>query len=293
MTTMNISRQNIAGVCNLKCNLAFDYPTSNCTATNHGTMIALTYDNGTVPPVKYNNLDYNVQDVYIVSPSRHVFNGEQLPGEVFINHVSTSGGPGLVICIPIMVGSISDPMMEAIIGQVSTGAANSGESTTVRTDYNLKNIVPSKPFFNYNALNKEWVVFGVVDAIHLSYGTIQTMKNMITAMPPIMDGPKLYINTTGPNHKVNDGQIYIDCQPTGSSEETTDVEQEANIPDIEVNFTMDDILKSPITMFLIAGAIFFILVLGFSALVSVFSGTKIPLVEQAKKAMQPKGAAAT
>ena len=290
---MNISRQNIAGICNLKCNLAFNYPTSNCTATNHGTMISLTYDNGTVPPVKYNNLDYNVQDVYILSPSRHVFNGEQLPGEVFINHTSTSGGPSLVICIPIMQGSISDSMMEAIVSQVSTGAANSGESTTVRTDYNLKNIVPSKPFFNYNSLNKEWVVFGMVDAVHLSSGTIETLKGLISAMPSIPDGPKLYVNTTGPNYKLNDGKIYIDCQPTGSSEENTDVEEETTVPDIEVNFTMDDILKSPVTIFLIAGAIFFILILGFSALVSVFSGTKIPLVEQAKKAMQPKGSAAT
>ena len=148
-----------------------------------------------------------------------------------------------------------------------------------------------KPFFNYNAVNKEWVVFGIVDAIHLSYGTIQTLKNLVTAMPPIMDGPKLYVNTTGPNHKVNDGQIYIDCQPTGSSEETTDVTEETTIPDIEVNFTMDDILKSPVTMFLLAGIVFFILIFGFNALISLFSGTKIPLVEQAKKAMQPKGAA--
>ena len=285
---MNISRQNIAGVCNLKCNLAFDYPTSNCTATNHGTMISLTYDNGSVPPVKYNNLDYNVQDVYILSPSRHVFNGEQLPGEIFINHTPTSGGPGLVICIPIMLGSISNSMMENIISQVSTGAANSGESTVIRTDYKLENIVPIKPFFNYSAVNKEWIVFGLVDAIHLSYKNIQTLKGLVTGMPPIMEGPKLFVNTSGPNQRLTDGQIYIDCQPTGSSESTTDVTEETTTPDIEVNFSLSDILKSPITMFLIAGAIFFILILGFSALVSVFSGSKIPMVEYAKKAMKPK-----
>lgn len=271
---MNISRQNIIGVCNLKCNLAFNYPKSNCSATNYGDSIKLTYDNGTTPPVKYNNVDYNVQDINIVSPSRHLFNGSQVPGEMFINHISTTGAPPLVICIPIISGAISLQLLEDIIKQVSTGAANSGESTVVKTDYDLNNIVPLRPFFNYTAEHTEWVVYGAIDAINLNDNTINTLKTLITPIAPIIEGAKLYINTTGPNKATNDGQIYIDCKPTGQSQEMVEIEEAKAIP--EVSFNISDILKSPFFMFLIGGLIFFLIIFGFNALISYMTGTKIP-----------------
>jgi carbonic anhydrase len=264
MTTMNISRQDIAGECNLKCDLRLNYSTSNCSASNYGNMIVLSYDNPTSAPVRYNNSDYNVQDVNIVSPSRHYFNGDQMPGEIFINHVSKNGSPGLTICIPIVEGSISSKMIDDIVTQVSTGAANSGETTVVRTDYNLENIVPLKPFFNYTASNREWVVYGIVDAIKLNSGTIDTLKRLISAQPTITDSAKLYINVLGPNKSIGDGQIYIDCQPTGSSEETENVES-IKVPDIN-EFTLTDILKNPIVLFLLSGIIFYILIFGLNAI---------------------------
>ena len=261
---MNISRQDIAGECNLKCDLRLNYSTSNCSASNYGNMIVLSYDNPTSAPVRYNNSDYNVQDVNIVSPSRHYFNGDQMPGEIFINHVSKNGSPGLTICIPIVEGSISSKMIDDIVTQVSTGAANSGETTVVRTDYNLENIVPLKPFFNYTASNREWVVYGIVDAIKLNSGTIDTLKRLISAQPTITDSAKLYINVLGPNKSIGDGQIYIDCQPTGSSEETENVES-IKVPDIN-EFTLTDILKNPIVLFLLSGIIFYILIFGLNAI---------------------------
>ena len=111
---MNISRQNIAGVCNLKCNLSFDYPTSNCTATNHGTMISLTYDNGSVPPVKYNNLDYNVQDVYILSPSA-IYNTSLLSVKQ-INSLSIVGKISFSILNLLMNPSHCTPLPYTLIG---------------------------------------------------------------------------------------------------------------------------------------------------------------------------------
>ena len=261
---MNISRQDIAGECNLKCDLRLNYSTSNCSASNYGNMIVLSYDNPTSAPVKYNNSDYNVQNVNIVSPSRHYFNGEQMPGEIFINHVSKNGSPGLTICIPIVEGSISSKMIDDIVTQVSTGAANSGETTVVRTDYNLKNIVPMKPFFSYSAVNKEWIVFGIMDAVKLNTTTIETLKTLITSLPTIKAGPTLYVNMLGPNKSNGDGQIYIDCQPTGSSEETENVES-IKVPDIN-EFSLTDILKNPIVLFLLSGIIFYILIFGLNAI---------------------------
>jgi carbonic anhydrase len=286
MATMNISRQNIIGVCNLKCNLSFKYPTSNCSATNYGNMIRLTYDNGTSPPVKYNNSEYNVRDVSIVSPSRHLYNGQEIPGELYINHNSTTGAPALVICMPIIKGNEGNKMLEDIIGQVSTGAANSGESTIIKTDYNLDNIVPMKPFFNYTKKNEEIVVFGLIDALSINTVSTNSLKGLITDLPKINGGYKLYVNTTGPNRSLNDGQIYIDCKPTGSSEETTDIEQEKSTPTI--NFSMDDILKSPIFLFLVGCLIFFILIFGFNVIVSYATGTKIPALSELQKKLKPK-----
>lgn len=282
---MNISRQSIAGTCNLKCNLSFNYPVSNCTATNYGNLIHLSYDNGSVPPVKYNNDDYNVQDVSIVSPSRHLFNGEQLPGEIFINHVSTTGAPPVVICIPIMAGQTSDKMLEEIIQQVSTGAVNSGESMTIKTEYTLNNIVPSKPFFNYTSQNKEWIAYGVIEALHLNYKSIQTLKSLVTALPPIIEGPKIYVNTTGPNMKNNTGEIYIDCKPTGTSQDTTEVTEQKSEP---ISYSATDIFTNPIFLFLISGSIFFLLIFVFSGLLSYLTGGKMPSLSELKDKLSKK-----
>jgi len=288
MTTMNISRQSIAGICNLKCNLSFNYPVSNCTATNHGNLIHLTYDNGSSPPVKYNNSDYNVQEVAIVSPSRHLFNGQQLAGEIFISHVSTTGAPPVTICVPITVGATSNVMLEQIINQVSTGAANAGESMTIKTNYILNNIVPSKPFFNYTSQNREWVVYGLIDAVPLNNRTIQTLRSLITALSPILAGPKLYVNTSGPNKKNNTGEIYIDCKPTGSSEETTEVTEEKSEP-VSYSFTLGDIFKNPIILFLISGSLFLLLIFIFSGLMSYLTEGKLPSLSELKEKLSKKG----
>jgi hypothetical protein len=288
MATMNISRQSISGICNTKCNLSFDYPESNCTASNHGNLIQLSYDNGSVPPVKYNNIDYNVQNVAIVSPSRHLYNGQQLPGEIFIKHISTNAAPIFIICVPIMVSETSDTMLEEIINQVATGAANSGESTTIKTDYTLNNIVPTKPFFNYTSDNQEVVVYGLITAANLNRTTIQTLRNLVTALPPILEGPKLFVNTTGPNKKTNSGEIYIDCKPTGSSEETTQVTEEKSEP-VSYSFSLESILKNPIFLFLISGSLFILLIFIFSAILSYSIQGKVPSLSELKDKFSKKG----
>ena len=288
MATMNISRQSISGICNTKCNLSFNYPESNCTASNHGSLIKLTYDNGTSPPVKYNNNDYNVEGVFIFSPSRHLYNGQQLPGEIAISHISTNGAPNLTIFVPIMVSETSDTMLEEIINQVATGAANSGESTTIKTDYTLNNIVPTKPFFNYTFNNGEVIVYGLITAANLNRTTIQTLRNLVTASPMILEGPKLFVNTTGPNKKTNSGEIYIDCKPTGSSEETTEVTEEKSDP-VSYSFTLEELLKNPIFLFLISGSLFILLIFLFSGILSYSIEGKVPSLSEVKDKFSKKG----
>ena len=69
MTTqnINITTENIKGVCDLKCAYNFTYPESSLTATNDGVMISLTPDNSNTSPVVYNTQKYNVSKITIVS----------------------------------------------------------------------------------------------------------------------------------------------------------------------------------------------------------------------------------
>jgi carbonic anhydrase len=271
MATMNISRQNITGVCNLKCDLNYNYPTSNCNASNYGNAISLSYDNTSVAPVKYNNVEYNVESVQIVAPSLHAYNGSQVTGEVVINHVSKTGAIPVIIYVPIIPGSISLQMLDDIINQVAAGAPNAGENTSVKTSsYTMENVVPKRQFFSYTAMNQERVVFGLTEAVKLNSETIKKLNNLITPQAPIPSGPSLYVNTLGPNKSNGDGQIYIDCQPTGNSEETTTVEDTKTTPDS--TFNMDDIIKNPIFAFFLGGAIFFIVIFAFSYILTFITG---------------------
>ena len=103
---MNISQENITGICDLKCFLSFNYTTSNCTAQNNGFNIKLSYDKSKMPPVLYNDEKYHVHEISIFSPSVHLFENANVNGEIIINHISTTGGTPLNISIPIV--SLSD-----------------------------------------------------------------------------------------------------------------------------------------------------------------------------------------
>ena len=63
---INISQQNVTGPCDLKCAYSFTYQESTLTAKNNGSFIMLSYDNGSVPPVLYNNQKYTVTNILIV-----------------------------------------------------------------------------------------------------------------------------------------------------------------------------------------------------------------------------------
>ena len=112
-TPMNISPQNIAGTCNYKCAFSFDYPVSSCTATNAGNNITLSYTDST-SPVTFNKTKYNITSCYIYSPSLHSYNNVQADAELFIMHTPTSGGQGLMVCIPISTNGTSNAASNTI-----------------------------------------------------------------------------------------------------------------------------------------------------------------------------------
>jgi hypothetical protein len=261
---INISAENIAGKCDLKCSYNFKYSSSNSTAINQGVLIGITYDNSSVPPVTYNNQQYTVSTIMITSPSIHIFNNTTMPGEIIIEHVPVKGGNQLNVCIPFSSSSESSNASEIItelIQKVATNAPSRGNSTNLNmTNFNLQYIVPRKPFFAYSNNNQDFIVFGAIAAIPLSSSTISTLQQIIQPFPIPTPGGDLFYNSSGPTTGVQIGDgLYISCQPTGSSDEETAVTYD--VPSSSVDFS--NILNSPVFFMLIlivVGCLLFIIV---------------------------------
>lgn len=246
---INISPKNITGKCDLKCSYAFKYPISNSTARNDDIMINLTYDNSSTPPVLYNNQKYIVNNISIVSPSIHTFNGNSMPGEIIIYHNPQQGGNTLAVAIPFSSSSESSTAgttITEIINLVSLNAPSSGESTNLNlNNFTLQNIVPKKPYYAYTYDTTDWLVFGQLEAIPLSSSTISTLQKIIKPYSLSTPGNELYYNPNGPNMGLSIGDgIYISCKPTGSSEDETSVTYNNNNNTYTDFSTIKNIFKS-------------------------------------------------
>lgn len=242
---INISRQNVSGKCDLKCSYNFKYNKSNSTATNNGIMISLSYDNSVEPPVIYNSQKYIVSNVFITSPSVHMFDGKLVDAEIIIEHTPILGGSEFKVGIPIISGvesSMSSIFLTEIIETVSTNAPSEGDSTNLNmNDFTLQEIVPNKQFFNYISSDNNqniWVVFGSLHAITISKHTLKTLSQIIQAYPLPTPGNELFINEVGPNKNKDLGDgIYISCNPTDSSQEEVPVSRSKNNLVSDISFS--------------------------------------------------------
>jgi hypothetical protein len=270
---MNISASIVSGQCIEKCTYLFNYPTSNCVATNKTYYISISYDATAASPVKFNNDNYNVKEIIIVSPSIHEFNGEPVEGELIINHIPLGAGSSLYVCIPIVSGGLSTkatPIIEEIISAVAHNSPKSNEQTIVNVDeFTLNSFVQLYlPFYNYSTPNKsQFIVYGINEAINISPASITDLINITAPGATETNVPSLselfvktdkngnvipfFVNPNGAsNSEINNGEIYIDCRPTGSSEETTGVITSKST--VKNDFSPEAILNSPIVFFLLS-----------------------------------------
>ena len=174
-----------------------------------------------------------MKEVRIYSPSLHSFNGTKSDGEFIIIHNTSSGASPLLVCIPIKSSNSSDESsknLTTIIQTVSSNAPASSEKTTVAISrFNLNAFVPRKPFFSYTATepyqpcsttNVEYIVYPSDSAIGLTERVLTALEKVITANSyDIKASPGLFFNPKGPTSGAGSGEIYIDCQPVGESEE--------------------------------------------------------------------------
>ena len=288
--SINISRENVQGTCDLKCAYNFKYHESNLTAKNNEVMISLTYDNGNIPPVLFNQQKYTIDSIMIVSPSIHVFNGATTNAEIVVKHTPVAGGPQLAVCVPIKESSDSSTatnLLTQILMGVANNAPSKGESTNLNiSDFTLNNIIPKKPFYSYTGANEptEWIVFDILYAIPLNNKILNGLTQIIKPFPLPTSGKGLFYNSSGPNNiSLGEKGIYISCNPTGSSEEETDVEYSKTSTSYDLTSLFNNPAGSIIFQILMASSIFIVLFLmlnyGYGLLtsdVTKLPGFKIP-----------------
>lgn len=267
---IDISIANIKGKCSYKCSYSFHYNNSSCIITNRGNYLSLSYDKSSTPPVIYNSTNYDVEEVRLYIPSLHSYSGSKSDGELIVVHTSNVGTSPLLVCVPIKSNNVSNNsslLFQTIINTASNNAPADGESTTVNvTNYNLSDLIPNKPFFSYTATEPYQPCSNIVDyivyiplngALDIMPDTLTKLESIISSNPyDIKKGPNLFYNEKGPSQIGDgDGEIYIDCQPVGHSEETTQTVTNNNNP-----ISFKDWLKEPIVK-LILGSLLFIVIL--------------------------------
>jgi hypothetical protein len=240
-TLMNISETSpfYKGECSLKCDYSFLYNLSTCRAYHQENSISFSYDSNTngSAQVSYNGIEYNVWFVELITPSIHLFNGQQTSAELFIIHTPLVAGPSLYVCIPIVGSTGIDIVMSPATQLVSEMISQSielipkdGEETTLNLQgYSLEHIVPKQPFYSYTDIsnNATYVVYGAKSGVTVSDKLIKRLSEILSpSNDTTQNGLPFFMNKKGPTNlslqNLSD-EIYIDCQPTGSSTEQTNI----------------------------------------------------------------------
>jgi carbonic anhydrase len=268
---IDISMSKIKGNCVLKCSYGFHYGNSSCIATNRGDYISIAYDQSSSPPVLYNATSYNVKEIRLYTPSLHSYNNVKTDGELVIVHNSNIGAKPLLVCIPIKSNnstSNSSMFFKTLVDTVASNAPVDGETTNVNIPtFNLDLLVPKKPFFSYSATepyqpcieNVDYVVFDPLQrSLDIMTDTLSKLQTIISSNSyDIKTGPNLFYNDKGPSLGTGD-DIYIDCQPVGSSNETVEVVTDMGTSPYPS--TIKDWLNNPLVK-LILGSLLFIILL--------------------------------
>jgi len=281
---INIDAEKQSGTCDLKCDYQFNYSSSISTATNRGDYLSLNYEPASsASPVRFNAYDYTVSEVRIYTPSLHTFNGQKTKGECIIVHTSASGNNPLLVCVPILDGRNSgraSQYLSKMIRNVAKTAPVDGETTQIKHSFDLNDFVPSKPFFSYTGTQpyqpcqgkNYFVVFEPeTSALGISAKDLEMLTSVINENAYVVnDSTPFFYNKGGASQGMISGDdIYIDCQPVGQSEETTetvsDADNKSSIPDI----FQGDWLK----YFIICFA-FFVLLMAFNNLLN-YLGTSL------------------
>lgn len=282
---IDIDSTKAAGKCEHKCDLACQFPVSaTCTAIHRGDHLSFSYEpmNTEATPVTYNGANYSVREVRLFAPSIHTFVGTKASAELVIALVSSSGGPLLLICIPIQEGANSDGgLLSTFIRAVSRHSPAEGDRTTIhpKQSYTLDAFIPRKPFYVYSGTepfqpcsqSAEIIVFAPEDraTISVNKAAIATLKQLLSAHPyktvDAVGGKAVafFHSMASPRTQIGNGMgdgIYIDCQPVDqSTDEVTVTSGSDDSSSGGMTISWDSLIKNPLFIFVLVGIGFVIL----------------------------------
>lgn len=226
--------KNTNNVCNLKCSYSFNYAPTNLRITNKGKYISFKVDDTTMPPVIYNDQNYNVQEVRLYHPSLHTYaGGSTTDAELIILHTNTTNTQKLLVCIPIIKSgtttSESANYFDSILTEIQRTANSYGQQTVYnQPTFTLGKFVPLKPYYSYSGTlpwnpyngNYNYIVFLKEDAITMTTQAYNVLKQVTEehGITTAANPREVFYNASGPVPP-NRGEIYIDCQPTGDDGE--------------------------------------------------------------------------
>jgi carbonic anhydrase len=300
---IDISESGSSGTCELKCEYSFSYNNSDTSVTNNGDYLELTYDQASVPPVKFNDTDYRVDGIRIYQPSLHTFNGNYADAEIVIKHSGDTGN--LLVCVPIIKSATvtkSASLLNTIMPKVKSYAYADGQSANLNiSNFNLNDIIPSKPFYSYTGTlplapcNGEYnyIVFDIEHAASMSTQSLATLQGAILPNDAeTVENTPFYINPRGPVKTLgSDDDIYIECHPTGADGEIL-IDKGANgslASKINLDkFNLKKMTSNPFFLTIVSGLLAFIVFK-----LAQFTIRKITSVTQAKKAIQTIANAST
>lgn len=239
-------------LCKLKCSYQFTYPTTSLQIYNGGEYLLMTPDQTATPPVIYNDNNYNVTLVVLISPSVHTFAGKKADAELIIMHQKVNSQKYLNVCVPIKASSKttddSATFFDLIIGETSQTAPTGGDHTVfIENSFSLKSMVPLEPYYSYTGssllfktgmceyiekdptkisqlMNIDYIVYHLDNAITMSPQALRTLNRLIGPYTDVVSVPEsrnpggIFFNPRGPVPPVS-GEIYIDCRPTGADGE--------------------------------------------------------------------------
>jgi carbonic anhydrase len=278
---INISTKNISGKCDLKCSYSFNYPSTNLIIKNNEYMITLTPENQ-MPGVVFNESQYTVSAINIYSPSLHKFNDSKASAEIQIEHIPVNGGNNLYVCIPIIKSSDTtnaSNIVGSIITQTAKKAPGKNESLRLNLDdFTLQNVIPKAGFYNYTGTgdNKgEYIVYGMNNAIPVNERILTVLSKIIKPYNINIYGDSLFYNASGPNSTLKQQGIYISCQPTGSSKESTNILNEKKMStSLDIHSLFKQMYSSAISQIIIILLIIMFVLFIFAKLFNYFTTNK-------------------
>ena len=250
--------------CSAKCSFSFKYQTGSVSIKNvDSSHLELMYSSGRTAPVIFNGEKYNVSTIYIVAEPIHYFDGKDSNqvGEILIYHTSLEGALPLIVAIPLVrsyVGTtLGSSSLENIISIASAETQAGGDEVTVNNDnFTLNDYFPPKntPFYSYQGNNflgsshfsgetVHYIVYKKDNGILLnddnnkslealqkilkhSFLLVDTSKDISADNDEIKE--KMFINNTGALEFEGEDDIYIDCSPTGDSDNDVAFKLDAN-----------------------------------------------------------------